>query len=268
MGFGFGGGGVGLSKIKTLLQPHKSYFFHGCAGQQILGDPFFYDIAANNNGVFGANLSNAQAWLNTGYVSTNDPVGGATDSVIRLPNLNFDYSGGEKLIVWWLGAATPEGTDATLMGDAFNSSTPGVRVRMKTTGKFDLVLYGAGAISLFGGATSTTVFDGSLHSFAFVLDGAAKKYGMWVDETYEPVFGGVYSSFASGQAADTKNSVTWNIGSGSAAPGGTEGSASKTRAFVIMRLSSSDPTPTVAQMTNLFKQLRANPFKVIAEGTF
>lgn len=99
------------------------YFAHLFAGNQIVGDPKLYDISgAGNDGTFGANLSNANAWTNAGYATTINPTGGATDSVIRMPSFNFDYNGGEKFIMWWLGKCTPEGASASLLGDGFSAT--------------------------------------------------------------------------------------------------------------------------------------------------
>lgn len=236
--------------------------YHGFAGQQIAGDPVFYDLAGTNHGVFGANLSNANAWATAGYVSTIDPTGGATDSVIRIPSLNFDYAGGEKLVVWWLGYGTPEGSDVAMLGDGSATTTAkGVRLRMKTTGKYDLSLFGA--TQGFSGDSNGIVFDGTLHSLGFVFDGAAKTHGLWSDDVYHPSMGSVLQTFSSATAFDTTNSNTFNIGSPfPASAASTTGAAIKTRALAIYRLPASAPAPTVAQVTALFKALRANPGKL------
>jgi len=116
---------ISVSNLTGFYGASDAYYFHGFAGDQINGDPKFYDKSgAQNHGSFGANLSNLNAWSNDFYVSTVNPTGGSTDSVIRLPALNFDYSAGEKLIVWWLGIITPEGADASWMGDGFGTSYP------------------------------------------------------------------------------------------------------------------------------------------------
>lgn len=258
---------AGGKKIQSA-EINSYYHFHGFAGDQFSGDSKFYDKAAGNHGSFGANLSLAQAWATAGYVSTVEPVAGAVDSVIRIPSLNFDYSGGEKLIVWGLGAITPEGADASLMGDCpfAQANTGGVRVRAKANGKMDVVLFGAGSVGRYSGQSTAVPFDGALHSYAFALDGTTKKYGIWVDEAYEPVFGPDYSVFSAGQDADTRNPGTWNIGAASPAPGGTEGMATRHRALVILRMPASAEMPSVATLTSLFKQLRANPGRLIAEG--
>ena len=237
-------------------------YFHGFAGQQIVGDPKFYDLAGSNHGVFGANLSNANAWATAGYVSTIDPTGGATDSVIRIPALNFDYAGGEKLIVWWLGYATPEGSDVAMLGDGSATTTAkGVRLRMKTTGKYDLSLFGA--TQGFSGDSDGAVFDGTLHSLGFAFDGAAKTHGLWSDDVYHPSMGSVLQTFSSSTAFDTTNSNTFNIGSPfPASASSTTGAATKTRAMCIYRLPANETMLTVAEITALFQQLRANPSKL------
>src|SRR5687768_15394823 len=88
------------------LKVHPYYHFHGFAGNQVMGDGKFLDLSGINHGVRGANLSDSQMFAVAGFVSTVDPTSVAPDSVIRVPSVNFDYSGGEKLIVWWFGKAT------------------------------------------------------------------------------------------------------------------------------------------------------------------
>lgn len=256
---------AGIKVQSAAVNPF--YHFHGFAGNQLAGDPKFFDFAAGNHGVFGANLSNAAAFASAGYISTVDPATGVTDSVIRIPSLNFDYSGGEKLIMWWLGAATPEGADVTLMGDgsAATAGNEGIRVRMNTTGKLSLVVYGKGN-SGFSGTTSGVPFDGNLHSFAVAFDGVNKKYGFWVDDVLDPAIPNNYASYSTGIDLDTRTTNTWNIGASSRSPGGTEGSATKTRAFAILRLPASVDLPLASDLTEIFKALRANPSKPLASG--
>lgn len=131
-----------MSDLGAYMAPHPRYHFHGYAGDQITGDSKFFDrTALGNHGVRGANLSEAQMFANAVYMSTIDPVGGATDSVIRLPNLNFDFLGGEKMIAYWLGKVTPEGTDQPVFGDGGSAKSPGFRAICKTTGKLQIALY-------------------------------------------------------------------------------------------------------------------------------
>ena len=262
----------GTTRSATMQQiagANSNYFFHGFAGAQIAGDAKFYDISgAGNDGSFGANLSNANAWANAGYVTTVNPAGGSTDSVIRIPALNFDYNGGEKLIMWWLGKATPEGSAVSLLGDGFNTTYPGVRIRCNTAGTLQIVAHDASASS-FSSTPSEVAFDGNLHSFAAVLDGQAKKFGIWVDEAYVASLGGAYATFDSGNARDTRTSNTFNIGTSvPAAAASTEGMVCQTRAFVVLKLSAAKAMPSIATLTPVFQALRRNPAKRILASVF
>ncbi|MFO0388992.1 MAG: hypothetical protein ACK502_04630 [Alphaproteobacteria bacterium] len=262
----------GTTKSATMQQiagANSNYFFHGFAGAQLTGDPKFYDISgAGNDASFGANLSNTNAWANAGYVSTINPVGGSTDSVIRMPALNLDYNGGEKLIIWWLGKATPEGSAVSLLGDGFNTTYPGVRIRCNTTGTLQIIAHDA-VNSSFSSTPSEVPFDGNLHSFAAVLDGQAKKFGIWVDEVYAASLGGAYATFDSGNARDTRTTNTFNIGTSvPAVAASTEGIVCQTRAFVMLKLSASKPMPTIATLTPVFQALRRNPSKRILASVF
>lgn len=262
----------GVNKTATVSQVagvHPNYFFHGFAALQLSDDAKFYDISGvGNHGAFGANLSVANAWATADFISTIDPAGGATNSVIRIPSLNFDYANGEKLILWWLGRVTPEGADAALMGDGYGTTYPGIRIRAKSNGKLDAILSDATGQG-FGGASTGVPFDGTTHSFALAFDGSVKKYGMWVDEAYEPVFSGNYSNFDNNNSRDTRNANTLNIGqSAPAAANQTDGIVSRTRALVILRLSASTAMPSVAALTGVFQQLRANPGRRILASAF
>src|SRR5687768_9412440 len=108
-----------VSANEGVSTVHPYYHFHGYAGNQAAGDGKFFDLAGINHGAptVGGNLSDAQMFANAGYVSTVDPAVGAADSTIHIPGVNFDYAVGEKLIVWWLGAGTPEAAAAVVMGD-------------------------------------------------------------------------------------------------------------------------------------------------------
>ena len=246
---------------------HRGYHFHGFAPNST-DEKYFRDIVSASHGSFGANLPIASAWAAAGYVSTLNPATGVTDSVIRIPSVNFDYAGGEKLIFWWLGKVTPEGSDANVMGDGVSTTTPGLRIRAKSTGKVDLVMYGEGGPSLFGPGSSATVFDGSLHSFAMAFDGVDKTFGLWVDEAYEPTFGSARYSFNAGADCDTRTFGTWNIGASNPAPGGTDGIPVATRAFVMMRLGPQEPMPSISDLTRVFLRLRDNPASIIPNGEF
>lgn len=252
---------------------HPYYFFHGYAGNQLAGDSVFYDMAVGNHGVRGADLTDAQMFANAGYVTTNAP-SNPYDIAIRMPNLNFDYAGGEKLFIYWRGIAAGNGlgAESAILGDGWNTaaSQRGVQIRTTTSGKVYLVLYGATAG--VGLLSTSSVFDGSApHDFAFLIDGKNKKYGMWVDGVFEPAWSNVYQTFGSGVSFDTKNSNTFNLGAAQAAPGvATQpqgGEATKVRCAAIIRLPASYTVPSVAKVTTAVNSLRAAPSKLLLAGS-
>lgn len=261
--------GYNRTKVLSDTGPHPRYHFHGFAGENVTGDSKFFDRSPlGNHAVRGANLSEANMLANAGYVSTVDPAGGATDSALRIPNLNFYHLGGEKLIIHWLGKATPEGTDQPLIGDGGSATYPGFRIICKTTGVIQLGMYDTGGGTDFSGTSSGVPFDGTLHSIGVAIDGTAKKYAFWVDGDLDASMSGAYGNFAlSGR--DTRNANTLNIGQGSpAAAASTFGMATQTRALSVLRLSATDTMPSVATLTSVFKQLRSNPSKPILGSAF
>ncbi len=252
----------------SLIHPY--YFFHGYAGGQIAGDSTFFDLVSGNHGTRGVDLSDANMFANSGYISTVAPASGVTDSCIRLPNLNFDYIAGEKLFIYWRGIAAGSGlaAESAIMGDGWGTSSTqhGVQIRTTTAGKVYIMLVGTTAG--FGLGSNSVVFDGTnMHDFAFLVDGDSKQYGMWTDGAMDSQFAATYKQFSSGSLFDTKNSNTFNIGSGQAAPGATTqpqgGEATKTRCAVIIRFPASYTVPSVSAVTNAVKALRANPGKLL-----
>jgi hypothetical protein len=252
-------GDAGLPSI------HPYYFFHGYAGNQIAGDSFFLDMAAGNHGVRGANLSDAEAFTNGGYITTKAPAN-PYDTCIRLPSLNYDYAIGEKLFIWWLGKITPEANERVFLGDGY--STPigqrGIQIRCNQSGKLTFALYGAAGKA--GALSAGVPFDGTLHSACIFIDGAAKSYGYWIDGAMDSSFGGSMAVLDT-VAYDTKSSNTFNLGAASPAPGSAtapqSGIATQTRALAIVRLPATYTSPSVSAITNACKTLRANPGKML-----
>lgn len=265
-----------VTATEGVTTAHPYYHFHGYAGLQLAGDGKFLDLSGANHGLRGVHLSESQMFAAGGYISTINPATGAPDSTIHIPNLNFDYAGGEKLIIWWLGKATPEGADVPFLGDGFSSlaGQRGWRLRVRTDGKFEGALWGEGQSS--GLASDGVVFDGTLHSLAIVWDGENRAYGMWSDEVYQwassPLseFGLNLVGFNPSVAQDTRNSNTVNIGASrpaSPADGGeAHGIAVATRALVIMRFPSGYVLHDCLTLTSIFQQLRTNPGKLILES--
>ncbi len=250
-----------LNRISLVTAPSRYYHFHGYAADSVAGEPNFRDRSGcKNDGLFGANLSNANAWANAGYVSTIDPAGGSTDSVIRMPSINLDLLGDEKFIFWWLGKATAEGAAINIFGDGYSTTYPGIRLRMNTNGTSQMVLQD-GTTSQFLGS-SAAVFDGNFHSLAWVIDGATGSYMNWVDEAPNPTTLGVYATAPS--ILDTRTNHTFNIGTaGPKAAASTDGGVIQTRALMIMRMPPSATFPSVATFTDIFEQVRRDPTRLV-----
>ena len=250
---------------------HPYYFFHGYAGNQFAGDDKFLDMAAGNHGIRGADLSDSQMFANAGFVTTNAP-SNPYDIALRMPNLNYDYSAGEKLFILWLGKITPEANERAFIGDAFGTGTSGngqrgIQIRVNQSGKLTAALFGSAAKAM--GLSNAIPFDGAVHSIGVFLNGDSHEYGYWID-------GAMDSSFAGGMIVldgvnyDTKNSNTFNLGASYPAPGIStapqSGIATQTRALVIIRLPASYPSPSASAITNVCKALRTSPGKLLLAG--
>lgn len=251
------------------------YFFHGFAANQIEGDSQFFDIAANNHGSRGTDLNDSEMFANLGYVTTKTPSdpSGPYDTCIRLPNLNFDYSIGEKLFIWWLGKITPEANERAFVGDGFGTSAAGtgqrgMHVRCHQTGKMTIATYGTTAKA--GILSNAVPFDGAVHDIAVFLDGSNRTYGYWIDRQMDSAFGGGMLPYYPLDNFDTKNSNTFNLGSSSPAPGTgaipQSGIASQTRALVILRFPAFYPSPNVSAISKACEALRVNPGKLLLMG--
>lgn len=254
--------------VKQDVVIHPYYHFHGFAGDQLGDDEVFFDKAVGNHAIPGAHLSKTNLWKNSGYISTVDPVTGATNSVLRIPPINLDYVGGEKLIVWMLGKWMPEGNDAPMIGDGINTSLRGWHIRVRADGRMQLIVCGATIGYGGSGSLSRIPFDNTLHDFGLVLDGSSKRYCYWVDGVVDANFGSGYADFYSATNFDTRTTNSVNIGSASPAPGNVDGIATTVRACVILRLPANYPAPSIASITSAFKQLRADPGKLILASAF
>jgi len=261
--------GYNKSAVSAQTSPHPRYHFHGYAGDQITGDSKFFDRSGmGNHAVRGANLSEAQMLANAGYVSTVDPAGGATDSVLRIPNLNFDYNGGEKLIIYWLGKLTAEGATLEWLGDGNSATYNGLAVRVNTSGTFQPFIREASAAH-FGSASVTNLGNGSLASWALAIDGSAKQYCMWANDALEGLWSSGFIPWNGGNPSDSRSSNTFNIGCAvPAVAASTNGTPVQTRALHILRLAPDDYMPDAATLTSVFRQLRVNPSKPILGGAF
>lgn len=254
--------------VIPIPQINPYYHFHGFAGDQLAGDPAFFDKAAGNHGIFGANLSVTDAWADPGFVSTVNPVTTARDTAIRIPNLNFDYASGESYFSWWLGKARPEASAFSLVGDGTSTATGfhGTQIRVKPDGRVDII--GIGDTAKYSGSSTGIAFDGNVHSVAWAFDGFRREHCIWVDEIDSYSSSNGFTQFGGGAVIDTKTTNTFNIGQSARAPGDMDGGVVQTRALVIIRLPSSIRMPSSTWLTSVFRQLRANPGKLILASTF
>lgn len=260
------GGGIELTVAGEAYDPlaiSPYYHFHGFAGGQVVGDGFLYDQASVNHGSLGANLENATAWALPGFLSLAAPTPVAPRTDVALPPISFDYSAGEKLLVWWLAKASAPAATMSFCGDGNSTARPGLRIRANAAGSFDIALHSISFSARYSLSSSAVAFDGTLHSAGVLIDGESKKYGMWVDESAtHPAGQAGYSTLASGGEADTRTASQFYIGSA----GTTEGIAASVRAFVVIRLPPGKACPSIALVTDIFKRFRASPGCVLSQG--
>lgn len=253
--------GTNIGLVNQARNPHPRHHFWGFAVDQKIGNGSFFDRSGLfNHGVRGANLTDAEMFANAGYVTNDDPAASPNhDTTIHIPNLNFDYNGGETLIILAIVKATAEGSNTMIMGDGRSGTYPGIALRASTAQKMQLAMYDATNTSgIFGGASTSTPFDGTDHAIGIMITGADKKYGFWVDNAMDAAFGGVMLTFSSGTANDTRNSNTFQLGASyPAVAANAEGIAAQWRSFEMLRLNTDEVAPTVAQMTNFMKRLVA-----------
>lgn len=249
-------------------RPHSRYWFHGFAPGQGGLDGVFRDLVAGSNGAFGANLTRTQAWADraNGYVSTVDPVGGSTDSVIRIPGPNFDYSGGESLLIFWAGQATPEGSDTDIMGTSGSTAANGLRVRAISTGRLAFALHSTTPTSLFSttstdNAAGKPFVSGEQHSFALFINGQSRTQTFWVDGQINVN----ELALSSGNDCNTLSAGVWSIGTATPA-GGTTGIATKTLAFAGLKFLSTDTLPATSDISTAVAALHRSPGSLILDG--
>lgn len=253
-------------------QAHPRYFTHLFAGNQLSDDNKVYDISgAGSHAERETDLSVSALWTTrTGYASTLDSsaVDGSRLTRLKLPALNWDWMGGESLMIWWLGKCTAEGSSTNLMGNARGvSGENGFRVRVASTGALGLTMSeGSTATTTF--TTSTLLpFDGALHSISFWFDGVSRRGYSYVDETVQ-----VNGNSPTGDMLPTAAQVSAGtdrliLGGDSLLTGAaTSAIAQSTRALAILKFAATDTVPTAEQVRQAMLQLRAAPHRTILRG--
>lgn len=243
---------------------HPNCLFQGCARVQTNIDPSFWNMAGGSDASFAASLARSDAWasVSNGFIATLNVASGN----IAVPAPNFDYNAGEKLLVVWIGQMTPEASDTGIMGTSGSSSTKGVRIRAKSTGELNFVLYDSvGPVSLFSNTTTSDAAGrpfvaSEAHSFAVLINGAARTHTMWVDEAVNKAS----ASLGSGAACDTLTSSPWNVGC--TTTGSTDCAVVNTAAFALFKWTATQTVPTAAAITEVLKQIRKNPARLVLTG--
>lgn len=245
---------------------HPRYYCHLYAGDQLSDDGTVYDKSgALSHASRGANLSVANLWATAGYFTTDNPASGTPDSGLIMPPLNFDYNGGEELLLVWLGKVTAEAAAATMLADSPNSAGfNGFRLRVQSTGKFAFWLQENGSTNAWAaGDSAAALGDGTLRQYAILVSGKRKQYWTWEDGVAVVNAGAVKS----GAAIDTRTSSNVYIGKDASSSGvETIGLPTKTRALTMLRFAASDPQVDVAKAFAVVKALRASPGQLVKQG--
>jgi hypothetical protein len=252
---------------------HPRYFTHLFAGNQLATDPLFYDLSgAQGHATPGADSNVTELWANAGYASTLDPTTtvGQRLRAMTLPAPNWDYAGGESLMMWWFGKASPEAAATNLFGSYDATGTQsGLRGRVSTSGKWGAAFYDGPTTTLRTlGDSSATAFDGTPHSVGLWVNGQTRTGTTWVDEVVQVNAASLLTVNTLPSAAQVSGSFDrLRLGADTATSGATDrGLATQTRAFAVLRFPATDTLPTAAQVLAAMQALRAAPHLPIRRG--
>lgn len=229
---------------------------------------------ALNDGSFQANLSAATAWATAGFLTQPNPSVASELSLVTFPAIQWDWSAGDSLFIFWMGRGTPENSDANgeicFLGDTTGAAAgSGIRINCGsgTGGKIKFNAYqNSPALTCYGPQTASAVLEaGVTHSFAVCF--APAGICLWVD-------GARNSGHSSGFLApanaglSTVNANTLKIGGdGSTLSSIQRGIALQTRAFVVLKGRRGKP-PAVADLDALVAALHANPSALVSSSAW
>lgn len=217
---------------------------------------------SGNHAVRGADLSIAEMNATAGYFATDLAGSNGDKTMLTLPSINFDFNGGEiLLVVALLNMAAPV-ADASILANAGSSSRNGFRLRGRTTGYIDFAIYSTtGAVSSFSGNSINVMLDSTLHQFGILVNGRTGGGSMWEDGALtrpELVFT---------TPCDTRESYPLSIGASTNPPTViAHTSATKLRGLVIMRWGPNDIAPATENITSLLAKLRRDPGRIVTVG--
>lgn len=257
-----------LSEIANIaaIRGSDGYHYAGWARDQIATATKLFDQSGNgNDAALQAGVSAATAWATAGLFTMPNPTG--TTDLAEIPTLDFDYAGGETLLLFWRGFATPEGSDMPLLGDTGDGSATtrqGLNLICTSAGKMKFWLRdSAGALSASGTSTSTCFEAAVEHTLAVCLDGLTRKYAFYVDGVRESAFVPNFLTFASGATPDTISGRTLKLGGSGRVSGGVQdGIASQTRALHVLRRAIGLGAPT--GIDDIVANLHRDPTRLVS----
>lgn len=221
------------------------------------------DLSGNgNHATRGANVSIAQMNAAAGYYQTLLAGTNGHDPSLHMPSINFDYDGGEILLLVSLFKMATPAADGALIANSSSSSANGFRIRVRTTGYLDVGMFSTtGAVSFASGNCINALLDNTLHQFAVLINGRTKQAVFWED-------GAITRATVNFPATcDTRESTSLNMGSVLAVPTViAHTNATQQRGTVIMRWGANDVAPEAANVTSLLAKLRRNPGRVVTIG--
>lgn len=217
---------------------------------------------AQRHATRGAQISIAEMNATAGYFASKRAGTPGDNTILHLPSINFDYDGGERLLVVLLFKAAAPGVEETIIGNSAANTLNGWRFRLRTTGYIDSAMYSVtGAVASFSGNCINVMADGTLHQLAILMDGNAKTRSFWEDGSL------TRDGVASLATCDTRESSGLHLGGYQSAPTTTAGtSAISFRRVTIMRWAAGDSFPGNAAITPFVRRLRDNQHQTPAAG--
>lgn len=250
----------GAGNNVPLAIVHRNLWAQFSATKLCADDGSVLDLSGNaNHATRGPNLSIAQMNAAPGYFQTLLAGTNGHDPSLHMPSINFDYDGGEILLMVSLFKMAAPAADGVLVGNATSSSFNGFRIRIRTTGYLDVGMFSTtGSVSFASGNCINALLDNTLHQFAVMISGRTKQGWMWEDGAL------TRATVAFPATCDTRESTSLNFGSALQTPTViAHTSATQQRGTVIMRWSPTDPAPAEANITSLLAKLRRDPGRVV-----
>lgn len=250
---------------------HPNLWCDLTAANLVSDDPQVLDgSGAGRHAVRGIALPVADLHAEPGYFSTLKGTGSAQatlDTALHMPSINFDYDGGEALLVVVTFKAPVPAADESMLGNAGSSSANGFRLRLRSgvgAGYCDFGMYSTtGAVASLSGIGLTVLVDDTPHQYAVLMNGQTKNRSMWEDGVLtRPNFGALAS-------CDTRESAGLHLGATQINPSSAANTAAiNFRRVTIFRWGPTDTVPELAAITTVVQRLRNNITRLPLQGDF